>query len=203
MTQQNVTPPPAAGEPALPRLQLSNLQLFLTFSRLALLGFGGVLPQAYHQIVERKKWMTPAEFAEMLVFCQIMPGPTICTVALIFGYRQNGMRGAIASLGGMVLFPFIIIMVLGILYQQYNDIALVRDALRGMSVVAAGVAMSMGLKILIGLPRTTRNYAIAGCVLAGIALFKLPLLWVLGVMGPLAVYLQYRANAAAAKGAKS
>lgn len=196
MTQQNVAPSaaPAPDEQKKSPLHLTNMQLFLTFSRLALMGFGGVLPQAYHHIVEKKQWMTPAEFAELLVFCQIMPGPTICTVSLVFGYKQNGLGGALASIAGMVFFPFIIISILGLLYQHYNDIELVRRALSGMTVVAAGVAMSMGLKILIGLPRHWRNFTVATLVLIGIAVLRLPLLLVLVVLGPLAVWMQYLAD---------
>jgi chromate transporter len=195
MTQENASPIPSSlseVDAETPREQLSCLQLFIAFSKLALLGFGGVLPQAYHQIVETRKWLKPAEFAELLVFCQIMPGPTICTLSLVFGHRHQKVRGALSSLAGMLFFPLVIISVLGVLYQQHNDIALVRQAITGMSVVAAGLISAMGLKILIGLPRTSFTLAVVGASLVGVGIMRYPMLAVLVILGPTAVYVQWR-----------
>jgi hypothetical protein len=57
-------PPPS---PTLPRL-------FLGFLSVGICGFGGVLPWARRMVVEQKRWLTAAEFTDMLGLCQFLPG---------------------------------------------------------------------------------------------------------------------------------
>ena len=52
----------------------STRALFAGFFIAGLCGFGGVLPWARRMIVEQRKWLTPAEFAEMLGLCQLLAG---------------------------------------------------------------------------------------------------------------------------------
>ena len=61
--------------------------IFLVFSKLALMGFGGVMPFAYRALVEQRKWLTAEEFAQYLASSQMLPGPTICNVSLMVGNR--------------------------------------------------------------------------------------------------------------------
>ena len=192
MTTETVAAPPPPPAPPTPALHLTNLQLFLAFSQMSLMGFGGVLPQAYHQIVERRKWLSPAEFGELLVFCQIMPGPTIITLSIIYGNRHGGTRGALASMAGLVVLPFLIVCGLGLIYQQFGEIESVKRALKGMTVVAAGLVCATGAKIMLGLPRNWLPWLIASLVFLAVGLLREPLLGVLAVLGPLGVYLQWR-----------
>ncbi|MFZ4617456.1 MAG: chromate transporter [Rectinemataceae bacterium] len=41
-------------------------ELFFAFNRLALQGFGGVLPVAHRELVERRSWLSPGQFVELL-----------------------------------------------------------------------------------------------------------------------------------------
>ena len=83
--------PPARARPA------STGDLFFTFNRLALQGFGGVLAVAQRELVERKGWLTHEEFVEMLALSQVLPGPNVVNLALMFGDRFFGLRGARGS----------------------------------------------------------------------------------------------------------
>ena len=65
----------------------SSLELFVVFTRLALQGFGGVLPVAQFELVERTRWMTRAQFVETLSVAQVLPGPNVCNLALMTGDR--------------------------------------------------------------------------------------------------------------------
>ena len=84
------------SEPSSPRA------LFMAFNALALQGFGGVLPVAQRELVERRNWLTKDEFVEMLAISQVLPGPNVVNLALMFGDRAFGWRGAMAALGGML-----------------------------------------------------------------------------------------------------
>jgi chromate transporter len=86
--------------------------LFFTFTRLALQGFGGVLAVAQQELVERKRWLTRQEFVEMLALAQVLPGPNVVNLALMFGDRFFGLRGALAAVSGMLAVPMVIVMAL-------------------------------------------------------------------------------------------
>ena len=73
--------PPMPDEPL--RAPASLRELFFAFNRLALQGFGGVLPVAQRELVERRRWLTRDQFVEMLAVSQVLPGPNVVNLALI------------------------------------------------------------------------------------------------------------------------
>ena len=87
-------------------------ELFSVFTRLALQGFGGVLPIAQRELVERERWLTREQFLELLAVAQVMPGPNVVNLALIFGDRAFGLRGALTALTGMLLLPLGVVLAL-------------------------------------------------------------------------------------------
>jgi chromate transporter len=150
---------PQAGPQSLP-------DLFWTFNRMALQGFGGVLAVAQRELVERKQWMSREEFVEVLSVSQVLPGPNIVNMSLMIGDRHFGLRGAFAALAGMLAIPLVIVLALTALYMHYASLPWVSGALRGMGAVAAGLVIST-------------------------ALLHWPLVWVLLGLGPLAVALTW------------
>ena len=166
--------------------------LFLLFSKMSLLGFGGVLPWAHRILVEHQHLLDEEEFAELLAFAQMLPGPTICNLAVIVGHRNAGLRGGTAALAGMVVAPFIIVLLLGIAYQRASDLVLVQQALAGMSAVAAGLIIGIGIKMLRLLSGSWIRLFIAALVFVAVAVMHWPLLAVLGLALPLALIINYR-----------
>ena len=184
---RHAPPPDAAAILAPGAPKLTPVQLFVLFTQMTLLGFGGVLPWAYRILVERRQILEKGEFRELLAFAQILPGPTICNLAVIIGYRHAGIHGGIAALSGMILSPFVLVIMLGLAYRHYGDLLPVRHALAGMSAVAAGLIVAMALKMLRDLPRRRKNALLLVLAFAGIALLRWPLLTVIGLLAPLAL----------------
>jgi chromate transporter len=125
----------------------SLAELFLAFNRLALQGFGGVLPIAQRELVERRGWLSKAEFVELLSVGQVLPGPNVVNLALMYGDRCFGWRGALAACAGMLLLPLGIVIAAAVLYQQLASQPMVAGALRGMGAVAAALVLSTGVKL--------------------------------------------------------
>jgi chromate transporter len=173
----------APARPASPR------EIFRVFNRLALQGFGGVLPIAQRELVERERWLTREQFVELLSVAQVLPGPNVCNLALIFGDRHFGWRGGLAALGGMILAPLGIVIALTLLYTHYAQHPVVAGALRGMGAVAAGLVFSTGLKLLPSLRRNPLGHrpalAFAALTFGAIALARVPLLFALLALGGL------------------
>src|SRR5471030_1388013 len=87
----------------LERPQPSSLKdLFWSFTKLALQGFGGVLAVVQLEMVERKRWLTQEEFIEEWAVAQIMPGPNVINLSMMIGGRYFGLRGAMTALAGML-----------------------------------------------------------------------------------------------------
>ncbi len=165
--------------------------LFFTFNRMALQGFGGVLAVAQRELVERLNWMTREQFLETLSVSQVLPGPNIVNLALIVGDRHFGLRGAFAALAGMLLVPLVIVLALTALYAEFASHPLVSGALRGMGAVSAGLVISTALKLSTTLEKGAMGLPIglgfALVTFIAIALLRWPLVWVLAGLSPIAV----------------
>ncbi|WP_233575710.1 chromate transporter [Noviherbaspirillum saxi] len=174
----------------------SPADLFFSFTLLALQGFGGVLAVVQHNLVEQKRWMTREEFIEEWAVAQIMPGPNVVNLALMIGGRYFGLRGALAALAGMITVPLVLLLLLAVLYAHFAGHPGLAGALRGMGAVAAGLIGATGLKLASTLKTHPLGQALAVgfCVLGFIAvgLFRLPLMYVLPVLGGIACLLTYK-----------
>jgi chromate transporter len=165
----------------------SKWALFSVFNRMSLQGFGGVLPIAQRELVERERWLTRAEFLELLSVGQVLPGPNVVNVALMFGDRHFGLRGALAALAGMLLAPLVIVLLLAALYAHFASVPMVAGALRGMGAVAAGLVLSTALKLAPALQANVlgrpRGLAVAALTFAVISGLHAPLLWAVAGIG--------------------
>ncbi|MFN8899068.1 MAG: chromate transporter, partial [Pseudomonadota bacterium] len=132
------SPEPSVGAPAARAAPASCGALFAAFNRLALQGFGGVLPVAQRELVERLGWLTRDQFLELLALSQVLPGPNVVNLGLIYGDRCFGWRGALAASAGMLLLPLAIVLALTMAALRFGEVPAVAGALRGMGVVAAG-----------------------------------------------------------------
>jgi chromate transporter len=184
--------PPAENSTTPNARNIRPLELFLAFSQLALSGFGGVLPWAHRTLVENKGWLTQREFVETLALGQLLPGPNIGNMAVMIGYRFAGYTGAAAAMGGLVSGPFLIMIVLGLLYRSYGTLPLVQHALSGMSAVAAGLVLATGLKMAGSLKRRWRPWLFLALALAGVGVMRWPLLAVVGALAPFAIAATWR-----------
>lgn len=178
-------------EPVDARQPNSPGELFRVFNRMALQGFGGVLPIAHRELVERQRWLRPQEFIALLSLSQVLPGPNIINLALIFGDRHFGWRGAAAAAGGLLTLPTLIVLVLATLYQQVASHPLASGALRGMGVVAAGLVISTAMKLRTTLAANPLGrpacYAVVAATLALVGGLRWPLAWVVLGLGSMAM----------------
>jgi chromate transporter len=188
-------PNAATGDPPLAQPRSAS-ELFFTFNRLALQGFGGVLAIAQHELVEHKRWLSREQFVELLALSQVLPGPNVVNLALMFGDRFFGLRGALAALAGMLVVPLVIVMALAAAYAEFSRIAMVSGALRGMGAVAAGLIIATAFKLIgtlrknrLGLP-TAAAFSVLTFVM--IALLHWPLVWVIVGLGAIAIAIAWQ-----------
>ena len=191
-----------AQSPKLPEIHTelqrptSVTDLFVSFTVLALQGFGGVLAVVQRELVEKKRWMTREEFVEDWAVAQIMPGPNVVNLSLMIGSRYFGFKGAMAALAGMLVAPLCVVLALALVYAQFAGHPGVQGALRGMSAVAAGLIAATGLKLFGALQKNVLGLPI--CIALGalcfvaVALLRWPLAYVLLGLGGAACLLAFR-----------
>ena len=186
----------APGDAApLPRPR-SRTDLFISFTLLALQGFGGVLAVVQRELVEKKRWMTREEFVEDWAVAQIMPGPNVINLSITLGARYFGLSGALAALAGMITFPLLVVLALALLYAEFASHPQLAGAIRGMGAVAAGLITATGLKLMPALKKNVLGVPLSAglgvAAFVAIAWLKLPLAWVLAVLGGISCVLAFR-----------
>src|ERR1700733_3004313 len=162
-------------EPSAAREPPSIRAMFNGFFIAGLCGFGGVVPWARRMIVEQRKWLTPAEFTEMLGLCQFLPGGNIMNVTIVLGSRFRGIPGAVACFLGLMTAPVAIVIGLGAVYDEYAGFPPVRRAFIALSAAAAAYLLASAWKIASPLRGRPLAIAIAACTFVALAVLRLPL----------------------------
>ena len=191
---------PPSGTPATANRPRSLADLFISFTLLALQGFGGVLAIVQREIVDRKRWLTQEEFIEDWAVAQIMPGPNVVNLSLMIGGRHFGIAGALAALAGLLTVPLFIVIGLAVLHDRFADSPVVAGALHGMAAVCAGLIGAAGLRLASALKKNPMPLswclAISAAGFVLVAFLKCPLPWVLFGLGGLSCVLTWRRLAA-------
>lgn len=172
--------------------KISPLELFKGFASVGLRGFGGVMPFVYAEFVEKRQWITPQDFAELIAMGQLLPGPNVTNFASMFGYRVCGRQGVVAAISGLLGPPAILIIIICSIYQKYSTHPEVIGALHGMMAVSAGLIFVTGIKMLKSQPKNFFTFLFCFLGLLGVGFFRLPLIYVLGVLGPLSLLIEWK-----------
>jgi len=157
-------------------------ELFLGFLAIGARSFGGVMPWAHRVMVEERRWVTEADFAETIGLCQFLPGPNVGNASIVYGKLWFGLRGALVAFLGLFALPFVWVLTL---FALYADFAATNETLRAVvtGVGAAGAGMFIGTAIKLGRVLARRPAALAlitACFLAA-AIGRLSLFYVLPI----------------------
>jgi chromate transporter len=174
-------------EPPKPRLSVPLGALFLDFLKVSLLGFGGGILWAHRITVEQRRWLTEAEFADIISYCQFMPGPNIVGIAVCVGAKLRGLHGALAAFSGFTVLPTAVGFSLGVIYLEHTQIPFLQNILGGVSAAASGLLIATGLRLLMRYRTHPVALLFAALGFAGMVLAKLPLLVVLLVLAPFSI----------------
>lgn len=169
----------------------TSKDLFLAFLGLGLIGFGGVLPLAHHMVVEKRRWLSEAEFTDMLGLCQFLPGGNIINLAVAIGMRFRGASGAIAALVGLIAAPSAIVVCLGIMYARFDSPEL-RHMFAGLAAAAAGLLVATALKIAMPIRKKPLAIFIACLFFLAVAILRLPLLPTMLILIPFSIAVTWR-----------
>ena len=153
--------------------------LFLGFSSVGLSGFGGVLPFARRMLVEERCWLSAEEFNVLLGLCQFLPGPNVINLAVVVGKRHQGVAGAVVAPLGLLAGPFVVAMLLALLYDRYGNLPKAQSMLRGIAAVGCGLLFAMAWRMGAALRDKALFLPFTLLVVIGIAGLRWPMLWIM------------------------
>lgn len=194
MNQQPTSPDTSLTHP--PTLR----EIFGGFLGLGLISFGGALPLARRAVVERRHWLTAAEFTDLLGLCQFLPGGNVINLSVAIGMRFRGLPGALAGLLGLIAGPSLVVIGLGVLYEHTQNDPHVEHLFAGLAAAAAGLLVAMAVKILLPLRHDPLAAVIAALGFIAIAILRTPLLPTMLVLTPLSMLVAARARKIAEAG---
>ncbi|KFK61730.1 chorismate-binding protein [Vibrio vulnificus] len=118
------------------------LQIFKTFFWLGWISFGG--PAAHigyfrHTFVEKLKWISDEEYAQLVALSQFLPGPGSSQVGFGLGYKKGGLPGACAAFLGFTLPSVVIMLLLALVSSKVTDTALFQNVVHGLKLLAVVV----------------------------------------------------------------
>jgi chromate transporter len=119
-------------------------ELTRLFLRLGFTAFGG--PAAHiammkDEVVTRRRWMTEAEFLDLLGATNLIPGPNSTEMAIHIGLRQGGWRGLLLAGGCFILPAVFIVSAFAWAYVRFGSLPTVAGLLYGVKPVIIAVVV--------------------------------------------------------------
>jgi len=168
-------------------------ELFVSFAKISLSGYGGVLAWSRRLLVEEKRWLTSAEFNDIYALCQFLPGPNVVNLSIMYGARVDAARGAVVAFLGLISPALVLVLALGSLYAGYGELPRMRGVLAGLAAAAAGLIVATSVRMagpmLRARPRP--RHAVAALAFVTIGVLHFPLPWVLLALVPVSIALAW------------
>jgi len=163
--------------------------IFKVFVTAGAISFGGgVVAYLRQYIVVNQGWLDDENFLDALELSETLPGLNSVNMGVIIGDRLRGGVGAVVAVAGLMIPGIIVVMTLGILWDQQRHNRDINHFLTGIAAAAVGllltVTLQLGHKQFIRLP----DLLFIVATFAAISLLKISLVIVLLTMGPLAVW---------------
>lgn len=126
------------------------IDLFLTFSRIGGLTFGGgyaMLPMLEKELVENKHWVSEEDLTDYFAIGQCTPGVIAVNVATFVGIKLKGKIGGIVATLGVVFPSIVIITLIAAFLSNFADLAIVNHAFSGLRVCVCVLILNAVIKL--------------------------------------------------------
>lgn len=171
-------------------------KLFASTFYLSAFTFGGgfvIIPLMRRKFVEQYQWIDEKEMLDLTAIAQSSPGAIAVNAAILVGYRLSGVLGALITVLGTVLPPFMILSVISVAYTAFRDSLIVNYILKGMQAGVAAVVLDVVVSMAIDLLRERRTLPVMVMIGAFIVTFFLHINVVFvilasGIIGGIAMY---------------
>jgi len=183
-------------------------ELFLAILKISAMTFGGgyvIVPLMKKRFSDDTNWLGKGEILELTALAQSAPGAVAVNTAALIGYRFYGLPGALLSVAGAVLPPFIILSLLTLVYTLIKDDRYVSAALRGAQAGIAAVIADVTADMVSPYFRQKNFWSVLVIILAFAAswFYNINAALLIVICGVLGAAARYIAKKSGAKGADS
>ena len=154
------------------------LSVFKIFFALGWVSFGG--PAAHigyfrATFVEKRRWLSDEEYAQLVALSQFLPGPGSSQVGFAIGYKHAGLPGAIAAFLGFTLPSILLMLALATLSTALTDNSYFHGVIHGLKLLAVVVVADAAWGMY---KNFCQNRLTAGlCFFTAVMLLIVPNLW--------------------------
>lgn len=128
------------------------LELFYTFFKIGLFGFGGgyaMLSLIQGEVVTRHSWLTAQEFTDIIAISQMTPGPIGINSATYVGYASTGsVWGSVVATFAVVLPSFILMLAISKFFLKYQKHPVVESIFKGLRPAIVGLLAAAALVLM-------------------------------------------------------
>ena len=121
------------------------------FLRLGTFGFGGPIALAGHMqqdLVEKRRWFTPEDYAQGLAFAQLSPGPLAAQLAMYLGWVRARVMGATLVAAAFILPSFLMVLALSAMYVNFGGLPWMQGAFYGIGAAVIAVIARSAYKLI-------------------------------------------------------
>lgn len=149
------------------------LQLFYTFFKIGMFGFGGgyaMLSMIQGEVVTRYGWLTAQEFTDIVAVSQMTPGPIGINTATYVGFTATGsVWGSLIATFAVVLPSFILMLAISKFFLKYQKHPAVEAVFSGLRPAVVGLLASAALVLMnkdnFGAPQEDVQAFAASCLI--------------------------------------
>lgn len=114
------------------------LRLYYAFFKVGLFTIGGgyaMLPIVERELVKDRELISMEDVMECYTLAQTLPGVIASNAAALIGYRLYKKRGATVSVLGVIMPSILLITLIAMVFQQFENIEAVQSAFKGIRVI--------------------------------------------------------------------
>lgn len=153
------------------------LQLFYTFFKIGLFGFGGgyaMISMIQGEVVTRHEWLSSTEFTDIIAISQMTPGPIGINSATYVGYSAVvnagyshviGILGSVVATVSVVLPSFILMVLISKFFLKYQKHPIIASVFKGLRPGVVGLLAAAALVLMNGENFGTYNWQILTSIL--------------------------------------
>lgn len=127
-----------------------NLTLFRVFFSISAVALGGgltMLPIMSREFVEKRHWLSDNDMLDTVAVMQSLPGIISINMAVLIGYRVAGITGAVFSALGVILPPFVAIILLAVFLTKLDHNETVNHIFLGVRAAVAAMILLSAIKL--------------------------------------------------------
>lgn len=173
---------------ATPRIGL--LAICRAFFWLGVTSFGGgTAGWLYREIVQRRGWISDADFLSGAALGRLVPGSGGVNLTVQVGQRLRGAPGAAAAVFGLLSGPFVIVLALAAGLASLGQSPTLHAGIDGVAAAAIGLTFATGLQLVKFNRASVGPLAVSLATVLCVGVMRWPMIPVVICLAPISVGL--------------